>query len=101
MASHRVDEISLPRTRDEAFCQECRLAFTLLEESPIRVLCKTCFEKLNRPAIQCDQCGSVILPGERFHLGKVRACRNCLSDLEDEFAVPFRTNAVAWRNREI
>ncbi len=88
------EPITLPRTDWEAFCKECNLPFDLLEESPLRTTCLQCFEKLGCPALDCQECGKPIPPGETCHLYHQRLCLPCAAR-ERVFDPCY--HVVAWR----
>lgn len=88
--------VSQPRTDFEAFCKECGLSFTLLDESPLRTTCRECWEKLGRPALECEECGKAIPPGDKCHLEWTLWCRKCAKYHGKSDEKTYKCQTVAW-----
>ena len=91
--------LSLPRTDDEAFCTDCGLAFGLVPDSPLRMTCGDCWEKLGCPSLACDECKQAIPKGVKFHLKLMRWCSKCArkkTKEEGRSYAPYSCDTAAW-----
>lgn len=84
------------RGHNESFCTECGLAFNLLRDSPLRLVCGECFEKLGRPALVCDDCRRAIVPGDKCHLAWCCLCVACARLRERTSWSQYPRETIAW-----